>query len=67
VMDEAGPRVYQGYQQYTSDTIVIYSYFALLRRRLASYEVLSPLKLYGIAWELRCLNESSVAHHQPEL
>jgi hypothetical protein len=32
-----------------------------------SYEVLPPLKICGIAWELRCLNESSVARHQPEL
>jgi hypothetical protein len=31
------------------------------------YEVLPPLKISGIAWELRCLNENSVAHHQPEL
>jgi hypothetical protein len=32
-----------------------------------SYEVLPPLNISGIAWELRCLNESSVARHQPEL
>jgi hypothetical protein len=38
----------------------------VIRRRLVSYEVLPPLKISGIAWELRCLNESSVAHHQPE-
>jgi hypothetical protein len=40
---------------------------AFIRRRLVSYEVLPLLKIGGIAWELRCLNESSVAHHQPEM
>jgi hypothetical protein len=51
----------------SSNILVRYSYFAIIRRRLVSYEVLPPLKISGIAWELRCLNESSVARHQPEL
>jgi hypothetical protein len=38
-----------------------------IRRRLVSYEVLAPLRICGIAWELHCLNENSVAHHQPEV
>jgi hypothetical protein len=41
--------------------------FAIIRRRVVSCDVLPSLKICGIAWELRCLNESSVAHHQSEV
>jgi hypothetical protein len=39
----------------------------MFRRRLVSYTVLPPPRICGIAWELHCLNESSAAHHRPEL
>jgi hypothetical protein len=47
--------------------LVVCLYFAIIRRRLVSYEVLPLLHISRITWELRCLNESFVAHHQPEL
>jgi hypothetical protein len=33
---------------------------------LVSYKVLPLLKIGGFVWDLRYLNESSVAHYQPE-
>jgi hypothetical protein len=48
-------------------SVLIYSYFTIIRRRLVSYKVLPSIKICGIDLELRCLNESFVAHHQPEL
>jgi hypothetical protein len=42
-------------------------YVAIDRLRVVSCNVLPPLRICGIAWELHCLNESSEAHHQPDL
>jgi hypothetical protein len=49
----------------SSDEYILY--FAIIRRHFASNDSLPPLKTCGIAWVFLCLNESSVAHHQPKL
>jgi hypothetical protein len=38
-----------------------------VQRCSVSYKVLPPLRIFGITREFHCLNESSVAHRQPEL
>jgi hypothetical protein len=42
-------------------------YFAIMRCRLTSNDALPPLKTCGIAQVFPCINESSVAYHQPKL
>jgi hypothetical protein len=42
-------------------------YVAIIRRRLTSDDALPRFKMCGFAFVFQCLNESSVAHHQPKL
>jgi hypothetical protein len=62
-----GSLPFKGSSLLTNTVVVTIKKRSRDQRRLVSYEVLPPLTICRIAWELRCVNEGSVAHHQPEL